>query len=221
VTHGHPERRGWPGGKRRACPERSEGISSCTDVGDRRQHQCSWRSFLPSVVRMTGMLDGCSLGCPSLSSLRIRRHRRESVAPAGADSTDGIVRIPALTGGATEVASLRCCSATTSAICCQSPKSAGPCLMEQGTWRRHPCLRRAKRANPLVGFVRRAGRDACPTYPRHRRPSFCFGVLVAGRTAGGACNLQFVILQSRLIPSAASATPLAISHARFTAGCTK
>ena len=33
VAHCHPERRGWPGGKRRACPERSEGISSCTEAG--------------------------------------------------------------------------------------------------------------------------------------------------------------------------------------------
>jgi len=32
-----------------------------------------------------------------------------------------------------------------------------------------------------------------PHTPRHRRPSFCFGVLVAGRTASEACTLPFAI----------------------------
>ena len=45
ITIRHPERRGWPGGKRRACPERSDGISSCkdrpgpTDPGNGREEQ--------------------------------------------------------------------------------------------------------------------------------------------------------------------------------------
>src|SRR3972149_4466459 len=53
VTHCHPERRGWAGGKRRACPERSEGISSCTDALKGFEHHRNWRSFVAALLRMT------------------------------------------------------------------------------------------------------------------------------------------------------------------------
>jgi len=50
----------------------------------------------------SGMTDSMQRGTATRCSLLVARCSLNGVAPAGADSTDGIVRIPALTGGLLE-----------------------------------------------------------------------------------------------------------------------